>query len=1042
MPDQELNVISGVPTLVTTSDNIEDCTNDADAVAVGDAVYLSAAGKVSKAANTVTAQECFGLVFEVTDSTNCRVITQGRIIDWGAGLTTGTRYYLHSTAGALTTTKPTTAAVQQVVGIAFSATDLYVCPLLGTADSKADASSGAQTLNDTYDNSSGESYTITTDAGPIILTGGTPALRLNDDYKLAVGNDADVTLGWDTTAFTGIELLYLDGDSSSYLAIDAWVAVISEDGAGNSKAIPCPTNGGLIYVKGEASHESNSQSVGFFDLTNTDGTTRSSGVFAAVQAQVVGKAADTGGDYYAFWADNCNDGGSPNTTFTGLNIGSSYDVGIKVGSGTFDFDGTAFDLDPTGAFTLDMAASQTVTFTLADNTGHALLIQEGANAYIDVDTTNGSERVTFEQTLRLSDNVYQWFGSDGDALLSWDTTTFTAVDVLHLIGGSGTGVGFYTDMVLAQVTDDAGDPVPVPVPNGGSMLYSYHEANNATADHYGIVSALNNKEGTARTSGSSEYSAFEARLSGNAGDTNAAPYYAFRADSVDDAGGAGKFVALQIEDGYNEAIRVTSGRVYLDDDITLKFGTDGDYEMWFDPDTFASPVLRVRTGSGPGGYVVHENQDAWSTASGASLVPLSMPSWGAIVSVSAEAGTASDPGYCFKADIDNTAGTTRTGSNLYGFFVDLEGNASDTSDATYHGLYCDPPVTNGGSANYIGVNIASGYDTALRIDQGHIEFAEISSDPTNVTNSGMLYTKPASGTGATELYYENDAGNVEQVTGYAATTWTAQAGEAISKGDLVCVATSAANRVFLARNDGNDSEKNPVGIALEDIASSSTGLIATLQGSILQVSKDLSAAGYSLGDLLYLDGGVNQGLVTDTPPTTAGYAIVAVGRIVDLTNDMVLFYPEEKGEVGESGYFYVQRTADSTPTAGEFNLFATNGGTIGTPVTSGHVTFVSSTGVFTIGTAGIWEINASAYLVESVTNTPMTSFRLRHNGISDLFFARPGIHSSVDPVCRSCNVIANLAASDTVELRGEAYTSANLTSARGTCITFRLLEAT
>jgi len=64
------------------------------------------------------------------------------------------------------------------------------------------------------------------------------------------------------------------------------------------------------------------------------------------------------------------------------------------------------DLDPTGTFALDMDASQTATVTVADNLADAFLVQEGANNYIDVTTTNGSEAINLgNATTNQSTNI-------------------------------------------------------------------------------------------------------------------------------------------------------------------------------------------------------------------------------------------------------------------------------------------------------------------------------------------------------------------------------------------------------------------------------------------------------------------------------------------------------------------------------------------------------------------------------------------------------------------------------------------------------------
>lgn len=99
----------------------------------------------------------------------------------------------------------------------------------------------------------------------------------------------------------------------------------------------------------------------------------------------------------------------------GLNVDGNWDKGIVNAStyeqtaDAFTFTGSNFDLDPTGTFALDMDASQTATVTLADNLSSALLVQETANAYIKVDTNDGSE--TVEMGNATTDPSYSWLGA-------------------------------------------------------------------------------------------------------------------------------------------------------------------------------------------------------------------------------------------------------------------------------------------------------------------------------------------------------------------------------------------------------------------------------------------------------------------------------------------------------------------------------------------------------------------------------------------------------------------------------------------------------
>lgn len=128
--DTEVRIVGGVPTSVTTADNLEGWTNESGAVAVNDAIYLSGASAVAKASATDGTQPCVGLVFEVTDATHCKIITHGLIENFSTGMTAGTRYYLSAAAaGALVTTPPSsTGNSVQYVGYATSGTDLLVEP--------------------------------------------------------------------------------------------------------------------------------------------------------------------------------------------------------------------------------------------------------------------------------------------------------------------------------------------------------------------------------------------------------------------------------------------------------------------------------------------------------------------------------------------------------------------------------------------------------------------------------------------------------------------------------------------------------------------------------------------------------------------------------------------------------------------------------------------------------------------------------------------------------------------------------------------------
>ncbi len=88
-------------------------------------------------------------------------------------------------------------------------------------------------------------------------------------------------------------------------------------------------------------------------------------------------------------------GGSSNVFTNNVDTQSGLDVtgaalttaaGLTVSGGTLAHTGAAIDLDPTGAYTLDMDAGNAVTTTIADSLASSYLVQVGANAMIKIDT--------------------------------------------------------------------------------------------------------------------------------------------------------------------------------------------------------------------------------------------------------------------------------------------------------------------------------------------------------------------------------------------------------------------------------------------------------------------------------------------------------------------------------------------------------------------------------------------------------------------------------------------------------------------------------
>jgi len=116
------------------TDNARDIvqyTNDnAGAITLGQAVYISSADSVDLANNSADAtDDPMGLVYEasIASAASGDIVTNGLAIGVISGATAGDKYYLQSTDGVIGTTVPT-ASGQNVVfmGIAKNATDLQL----------------------------------------------------------------------------------------------------------------------------------------------------------------------------------------------------------------------------------------------------------------------------------------------------------------------------------------------------------------------------------------------------------------------------------------------------------------------------------------------------------------------------------------------------------------------------------------------------------------------------------------------------------------------------------------------------------------------------------------------------------------------------------------------------------------------------------------------------------------------------------------------------------------------------------------------------
>jgi hypothetical protein len=121
--------IAGAAPPSTSAQGVDTDYSFAVGVVVGDAVYLSAANTVDKADATDGTKPCIGIVRAIVGPV-ATVRHQGKVTGF-VGLTTGALYYLATTAGAITSTAPSTVGnIRQVLARAISTTELLLCPAI------------------------------------------------------------------------------------------------------------------------------------------------------------------------------------------------------------------------------------------------------------------------------------------------------------------------------------------------------------------------------------------------------------------------------------------------------------------------------------------------------------------------------------------------------------------------------------------------------------------------------------------------------------------------------------------------------------------------------------------------------------------------------------------------------------------------------------------------------------------------------------------------------------------------------------------------
>jgi hypothetical protein len=284
-------------------------------------------------------------------------------------------------------------------------------------------------------------------------------------------------------------------------------------------------------------------------------------------------------------------------------------VSFGLGTGSFTFDGTSFDLTPSGNYTVDTSAGGTQTITVADNTASAFKIQEGSNTYLGITTSDSTEAMQFGYT---AGPTYAFPGGIATFTSAADfnagmtiasSQSITGEGTLTILSGSGGNLNLEADgdqNVVIKLGDAAGANSLIINDSASGQQFEFTSDGDLTIGRNAVIEGNLTVQGTTTTVESETVKLADNHLYLNDGYTTAAAQAGgliinYLPTATVDTVAATGFVAGTASTVDPQVSTTAAGPVFVDGDIIQISGANNETNNGlFEVFSHATNVLKIR----------------------------------------------------------------------------------------------------------------------------------------------------------------------------------------------------------------------------------------------------------------------------------------------------------------------------------------------------------------------------------------------------------------------------------------------------------------